>query len=74
MLTNDTEAREAKPDLTSAADRRRYIAELARPHIAGAIATLERLAANAKSPGIRRAAQRDLKRYRARVAKAGDKP
>jgi len=80
MLTDDTDAHEATADLPSAAGprvgetRRDWIARLAQSHIADAIATLEHLAGNARSPSARRTAERDLKRYRARAAKAVDKP
>ena len=70
MLKPDDTARENEHDITTVAGRRRWIADLTRPHVAAALATLEDLAANAESPRVRRSAERDLKRYRARVAKA----
>jgi hypothetical protein len=75
MLTpEDRASDEPKPARGTQAERRLYIAELLRPHVAGAVATLEELAANARSPKVRRAAARDRKRSTVRAAKLESKP
>jgi hypothetical protein len=59
----------ATPIATTAAERRRRIAELVRPHVATALASLEDLAVNARSHRVRKSAARDLEQLRARLAR-----
>jgi hypothetical protein len=61
------------PIATTAAERRQRIAELVRPHVATALASLEDLAINARSAKVRKSAKHDLERLRARLAN-GSKP
>lgn len=57
-------------DITTPDGWRRWVADLQKTIVPAALATLTELAANADSPVVRRSAERELRRYRARVAKA----
>jgi hypothetical protein len=65
--------RASEHDLTTVTGRRRWIADLVRPHVPAAIAMLKELATTARSPSARRSAARDLNRSLALLEKAGVK-